>query len=109
MQPLRRKEGLDTPAPASEAPTAAQLLARLEQAIDARLGALREGVGPLLEEVREHFAVLEPGPGGVRPSPKEQQERQAKLAKAMDQMEDVLEALYLAARGGQRSAASREG
>jgi hypothetical protein len=80
-------------------PTAAEALSRLEQAITLRLGPLRVGVEPLLDEAHQHLAVLEPGPGGVRPSPQEQQERQARLMGVLDQMEDVLEALHLAAQG----------
>ncbi len=79
--------------------TAAEMLARLERAIDLRLGPLRAGVKPLLEEIRQHLAVLEPGPGGQQPPPLERQEREAKLMRVLDQLEDVLEALYLAVRG----------
>jgi hypothetical protein len=81
---------------------AMEALVRLEQAVEARLSALREGVQPLLAEAREHLSVLEPPPGGQLPSPAEQQQRQEKLAQVLDQAEDVLEALYLAARAGRR-------
>ncbi len=111
MRPLRNEEGLDRaqPQPGSEPLPAAERLLRLERAIDARIGSLREGVQPLLDEAREHISALTPAAGGQRPSPKDQQERQLKLAKVLDQMEDILEALYLAVRGGVRPGASKEG
>ncbi|HEX8701507.1 MAG TPA: hypothetical protein VF815_21950 [Myxococcaceae bacterium] len=84
--------------PAKEV-SASEALSRLEQAIALRLGPLRVGVEPLLEEARQQLAALEPSPGCVRPPPQEQQERQARLMGVLDQMEDVLEALHLAARG----------
>jgi hypothetical protein len=101
MRPLRSDDEFKSTQPrvaAREAP-AAEALSRLEQAIALRLGPLRVGVEPLLDEARQQLAALEPGPGGVRPSPQEQQERQTRLMGVLDQMEDVLEALHLAARG----------
>jgi hypothetical protein len=88
--------------------TVSEALARLEQAIALRLGSLQGGVEPLLQEAREHCAVLAPAPGGQRPPPKEQQERHKQLAGVLDQMEDVLEALYLAVRSGHDVHVSRE-
>jgi hypothetical protein len=101
VRPLSPKAEVDT-APALET------LARLEQAISLRLGALQGGVKPLLLEAREHCTVLAPSPGGQRPPPKEQQERLGQLAEVLDQMEDVLEALYLAVRSGSGVTVSRE-
>jgi hypothetical protein len=89
--------------------TVAETMARLEDAIALRLGSLREGVQPLIRQTRDHCSVLAPTMGGLRPPPKEQQERQARLAEVLDQMEDVLEALYLAVRGGHGAAVSKEG
>ena len=111
MRPVRSEDGLERVQPhlGGEAIGAAELLVRLERAVEARLGPLREGVQPLLDEAREHLSVLSPGPGGQRPPPKEQQERQVKLAKVLDQMEDILEALFLAVRGGVRPSMSGEG
>jgi hypothetical protein len=88
--------------------TVSETVARLEQAISLRLGSLRVGVQPLLHEAREHCSVLAPTVGGLRPAPKEQQERQTKLAEILDQMEDVLEALHLAVRSGHGTAMRRE-
>ena len=88
--------------------TVSETVARLERVISLRLGSLRVGVQPLLQEAREHCSVLAPAEGGLRPSPKEQQERQTQLAEILDQMEDVLEALHLAVRGGHGAAIHRE-
>jgi hypothetical protein len=88
--------------------TVSETVARLEHAISLRLGSLRVGVRPLLQEARDHCSALAPAVGGLRPSPKEQQERQTKLAEILDQMEDVLEALHLAVRGGHGAAMRRE-
>lgn len=80
----------------------------LEEAIELRLGSLRGGVQPLLQEMRDHCLALAPAPGGQRPAPKEQEERQARLAEVLDQLEDILEALYLAVRAGPSTPVSRE-
>lgn len=77
---------------------AAALLERLEQVVAAELGSLRAGAEPLLAEVRQSLAALEPGPEGVRLPPKEQQALRGQLGKKLDELEDVLEALLLAAR-----------
>lgn len=78
--------------------TAATLFERLEKRIDAELGSLRAGVEPLLGQVRQHLAALYPGPDGTLLSPKEQATRREKLGKTLDELEDILEALQLAAR-----------
>ncbi|QRK06981.1 hypothetical protein JQX13_44135 [Archangium violaceum] len=78
--------------------TAATLFARLEKRIDSELGSLRAGVEPLLGEVRQALEALYPGPEGTLLPPKEQQARREKLAGTLDQLEDILEALQLAAR-----------
>jgi hypothetical protein len=83
-------------------------LRTLEDAIALRLGSLRGGVQPLLQEARDHCSVLAPAQGGLRPAPKEQQERQTQLVGVLDQMEDILEALYLAVRAGPGANMSRE-
>src|SRR5262245_16645822 len=110
MRPLLKDDGIPNTQrlPREGAPTALELVARLEQAIDQRLGRLRVGVEPLLQEAREHCSALTPGPGGQRPPPKEQQERQARLKGVLDQLENILEALYLGVRGGSGAAVSRE-
>jgi hypothetical protein len=110
MRPLRREDGLEREQPSLEgaSPTAAEALARLERIIEQKLGPLRAGVVPLLAETRGHIAALEPGPGGARLPPKERQERQAKLLKALQQLEDILEALYLSVRAEHRSGAGKE-
>jgi hypothetical protein len=89
--------------------TARQALSRLEHAAQSRLGTLCEGVQPLLEEARAHLQVLEPEPGGQRASPQQQQQHQEELAKVLEQVEDVLEALYLAVRARSSTAAPRHG
>lgn len=80
-------------------PTGAKVqLGRLEQVLHAQLGPLSAGVAPLLEEVRAGVAALYPEPGGTRLAPKEQEARQARLLETLDGLEDVVEALQLAAR-----------
>jgi hypothetical protein len=88
------------------------LLAELTRAIDGGLGALRENVAPLLGEVGQGLAALFPGAEGERLPPKEQAARQDKVSKALDELEDVLEALQLAVapqQGQAGSAGSRGG
>lgn len=80
-------------------------LKRLEQAIHSELGALEKGVAPLLEEVRAGVAALFPEAGGTRLAPKEHESRSATLLQSLDGLEDVLEALQLAARSGRPGAA----
>ncbi|HZI16419.1 MAG TPA: hypothetical protein VE153_39000 [Myxococcus sp.] len=75
-------------------------LVHLEHAIQAELGALRAGVEPLLSEVRAAVAALYPEAGGTRLAPKEHEARHEKLLESLDGLEDVLEALQLAARAG---------
>jgi hypothetical protein len=87
---------------------ALEYLRTLEEAIELRLGSLRGGVQPLLQEAHSHCSALAPAQGGQRPAPKEQQERQARLAEVLDQLEDILEALYLAVRAGPGASMSRE-
>ncbi|MFY0567096.1 hypothetical protein ACN28E_25105 [Archangium lansingense] len=77
---------------------AAGLLSRLEQLIDTELGPLREGVEPLVDELRAGLAALYPSAGGRQLPPKEQEEQRAQLAQVLDTLEDVLEALQRAAR-----------
>jgi hypothetical protein len=86
-------------------------LGRLEQAIHAELGTLSAGVEPLLNEVRAGVAALYPEPGGTRLAPKEHEARHEQLLQSLDGLEDVLEALQLAARPGRSvvSAARRGG
>jgi hypothetical protein len=78
--------------------TAVALFEHLEKRIDSELGSLRAGVEPLLGQVREELAVLYPGPEGTLLSPKEQGARREKLGQILNELEDILEALQLAAR-----------
>lgn len=80
-------------------------LGRLEQAIHSELKSLSAGVEPLLGEVRSGVAALFPEPGGTRLAPKDHEARHEQLLGSLDELEDVLEALQLAARSG-RSVAS---
>lgn len=84
-------------------------LGRLEQLVRSELGPLVAGAEPLLAEVREGVAALFPEPGGTRLAPKEHEARHAKLLESMDELEDVLEALQLAARSGRSGAGSARG
>jgi hypothetical protein len=84
-------------------------LERLEQAIHSELGALSQGVKPLLDEVRGGVAALFPEPGGTRLAPKEHEARHEKLLGSLDSLEEVLEALQLAARSGRPGTAARGG
>ena len=84
-------------------------LGRLEQAIHSELKSLREGAEPLLAEVRAGVAAIFPEPGGTRLAPKEHQAQHEKLLKALDGLEDVVEALQLAARGGRALASPARG
>ena len=89
-----KDEALKTHEPAA----ARTQLGRLEQAIHGELKSLSTGVAPLLDEVRAGVAALYPEPGGTRLAPKEQEARHGKLLETLDGLEDVLEALQLAAR-----------
>jgi hypothetical protein len=91
---VRRNRPAGAPAPV----TAATLLERLEKRIDSELGPLRAGVEPLLGQVRQALAALYPGADGTLLSPKEQQARREKLEQTLDELEEILEALQLAAR-----------
>lgn len=71
---------------------------RLERLIDTELGPLRSGVEPLLTEVRQGLAALNPGPGAQRLPPDQQQQLRARLDRVLDTIEDILEALQRAAR-----------
>ena len=83
----------------SREPSGARIqMGRLEQTVHAELGSLSAGVVPLLDEVRSGVAALYPEPGGTRLAPLEQQARHGKLLESLDELEDVLEALQLAAR-----------
>lgn len=85
------------------------VLGRLEKAIHSELGTLSAGVEPLLDEVREGVAALFPEAGGTRLPPKEHEARAARLLKSLDGLEDVLEALQLAARTGRSKASPARG
>jgi hypothetical protein len=87
----------------------AALLKALSQAVDGELGSLREGVAPLLDGVGQGLAVLYPEPGAEQLPPKQQEAQREKLAKTLDELEDVLEALQLAARSRGQGAGSRGG
>lgn len=84
-------------------------LARLEKAIHSELKSLIVGVEPLLGEVRAGVAALYPEAGGTRLAPKEHEARHEQLLKSMDELEDVLEALQLAARSGRSSTSAARG
>jgi hypothetical protein len=73
-------------------------LARLERAVRSELKSLGEGAEPLLEQVRAGVAALFPEPGATRLAPQEQQARRGELLRSLDELEDVLEALQMAAR-----------
>ena len=94
----------ETPGPRAQ-------LARLEQIIQSELGRLSAGVVPLLDEVRAGVVALDPEPGGTRLAPAEHEARHAKLLESLDGLEEVLEALQLAARSGRPAAGTtrREG
>ncbi|HEX8701327.1 MAG TPA: hypothetical protein VF815_21050 [Myxococcaceae bacterium] len=93
-----------TPTATVQGPTepAAGLLSRLERQIDSGLGSLREGVEPLLGELRQGLAVLYPAPGGQQLPPQQQQEQRTRLAQVLDSLEDILEALQRAARANRK-------
>jgi hypothetical protein len=84
-------------------------LRRLEQLIHSELKSLDVGAQPLLDEVREGVSALYPEAGGTRLAPAEHQGRHAKLLKSLDALEDVLEALQLAARSGRPVTRARRG
>jgi hypothetical protein len=84
-------------------------LGRLEQAIHSELGSLSTGVAPLLDEVRVGVAALFPEPGGTRLAPKEHEAQHEKLLQSLDGLEEVLEALQLAARSGRSGAGAARG
>jgi hypothetical protein len=84
-------------------------LRRLEQSVHSELGSLATAAAPLLEEVRAGVAQLFPEPGGTRLAPKEHEARQEKLLQSLDELEEVLEALQLAARPGRSGASASRG
>ncbi|WP_375765059.1 hypothetical protein NR798_25420 [Archangium gephyra] len=84
-------------------------LGRLEKIIHSELGGLSAGVEPLLAEVRAGVAALFPEAGGTRLAPKEHEARHEKLLQSLDELEDVLEALQLAARSGRSKASAARG
>ncbi|CAM4494262.1 hypothetical protein [Corallococcus exiguus] len=91
-------------APAPKAPPKTlALLDALEQQVGSELGALKEGVQPLLDSVREGLVALDPPGDGMLPSPQEQEKLRAKLTSTLEEAEDVLEALQLAVKPGGRS------
>ncbi|MCY1075141.1 hypothetical protein [Archangium lansingense] len=74
------------------------LLRRLALAIESELPPrLREGVDPLLTEVRQGVAALYPGPDRAPLTPKKRQEEREQLGQTLDTLEEVLEALQVAA------------
>ncbi|NBC43763.1 hypothetical protein GTZ93_28545 [Corallococcus exiguus] len=79
------------------------MLDALEQQVGSELGALKEGVQPLLDSVREGLVALDPPGDGMLPSPQEQEKLRAKLTSTLEEAEDVLEALQLAVKPGGRS------
>ncbi|HEX8436650.1 hypothetical protein [Archangium sp.] len=84
-------------------------LERLQKAIHSELGTLSAGAEPLLDEVRTGVAALFPEAGGTRLAPKEHEARHEELLKSLDGLEDVLEALQMAARGRSVTSAARGG
>ncbi|HZH78390.1 MAG TPA: hypothetical protein VEY88_20345 [Archangium sp.] len=84
-------------------------LGRLEHIIHSELGSLSAGVAPLLEQVRAGVAALFPEAGGTRLAPKEHEAQHEKLLQSMEELEEVLEALQLAARSGRSPSAARGG
>ncbi|RKH28625.1 hypothetical protein D7Y13_20560 [Corallococcus praedator] len=90
--------------PTPPAPKPVALLEVLSQRVDAELGSWSEGVQPLLHDVRQALLALDPPGDGMLPSPQDQQKLRAKATAALEEAEDVLEALQLGARsGGRRS------
>ncbi|WP_244981912.1 hypothetical protein [Corallococcus exercitus] len=103
MRPFPTRDGRP-PAPAPKPPPKAlALLDALEQQVGAQLGALRDGVQPLLDSVREGLVALDPPGDGMLPSPQEQEKLRAKLTATLEEAEDVLEALQLAVKPVGRS------
>ncbi|WP_147443747.1 hypothetical protein [Corallococcus sicarius] len=103
MRPLPTRDGRAPSAPQPSTPQpprprALALLDVLERQVDADLGTLREGVQPLLDEVRLGLVALDPPGEGMLPSPQDQEKLRAKLTSTLEEAEDVLEALQLAAR-----------
>jgi hypothetical protein len=80
------------------------LLRRLDGALDSGLGSLRAGVDPMLADVRRSVAALYPGPEQAPLAPKQRQAERERLGQLLDTLEDVLEALQVAAhhRDGER-------
>ncbi|MDY7233076.1 hypothetical protein [Hyalangium rubrum] len=80
------------------------------QLVEEMTGARREGVAFLLADVVQGVSALYPDKAGALPSPKEEEKGRAKMAKLLDQLEDILEAIDLwdvsadplAAKGGRR-------
>jgi hypothetical protein len=75
-------------------------LMALAREIELDLGTLREGAEPLLHEVSKYVDAIEPGPAGVQLGPKDRDVCMGKLAKALERLEDLLEALQVAAHNG---------
>ncbi len=84
-------------------------LVRLERIIHSELKTLSAGVEPLLAQVREGVAALHPEAGGTRLAPKEHEARHEQLLRSLDELEDVLEALQLAARSGRPGTSTARG
>lgn len=74
----------------------------LQKAVERDLGTFGEGARPLFDNVRRLVAALEPGPDGEQLSPKQRAGCVAGLASALDALEDLLEALQVAAHDGSK-------
>jgi hypothetical protein len=85
------------------------VLGRLEQVIQSELTSLAAGARPLLGEVRAGVSALYPEAGATRLAPKEHQARHEKLLQSLDGLEDVLEALQLAAHSGRSATRAARG
>ncbi|RKH52295.1 hypothetical protein D7W81_39925 [Corallococcus aberystwythensis] len=86
--------------PVAAIEAAPALLQEVRRTVDARLGAGRYGLPPLLDELGQTLARMLPGPGDARLSPEEQQQARASFAGMVDTLEDVLEALHRSGRAG---------
>ena len=87
----------------------ASIYARLDSQGEPGSPALSAGVEPLLDKVRKVRLELFPEEGEVPPPPRKREVVRQELTKTLDEMEDVLEALLLAAPGGSPSDGGTEG
>lgn len=88
---------------------AASIYARLDSQDEPGSPPLSAGVEPLLDKVRKVRMELFPEEGEVPPPPRKRDVVRTELTKTLDETEDVLEALLLAARGGSLSDGGEEG